>query len=260
MLSRLMISRVTIFTLALVGAICLSSAPSNAQVRRGAISHLLDQVQPDLKLTDATLADALDYIRDTSGLNVVVDWKSLEAVNIDRNTLINLHLHSVTLRKALTMMLNEAGAGSLLTFYVQDNVLQITTGAKADTVLYTLVYPVGDLLITIPNYSIQDISGIANQSSSGGGVTIGGTSTGGGGIGNSLAQSGGGGSSMSSGANQSTQTIEQQGAALVSLIKSTIRPEVWKDNGGNSSIQFFRNSLIVTAPISVQEAIGGAIN
>jgi hypothetical protein len=254
---RTMISRVTLIGLVLLGMSALNSASAFAQ-RTTTIRHVLDAVQPDLKLTDVTLSDALDYVRDTANVNLSVDWKSLEAVNIDRNTLVNLHLHDVTLRKALTMMLNEVGAGNLLTFYVQDNVLQITTTAKADTMPVTMVYPVGDLLIQIPDYKLQDISGIANQGTGGGGATIGGSNTGTG-IGASLSSGNSGSSgSVSTGNTANLQTQAQAGQALVDLIKSTIRPEIW--TGGNCSIVFFRNALIVTAPISVQEAIGGPIN
>jgi hypothetical protein len=48
--------------------------------------------------------------------------------------------------------------------------------------------------------------------------------------------------------------------SLVKLIMDTIRPEIWKENGGNSTIRFFQGNLIVTAPLSVQEAIGGPVD
>jgi hypothetical protein len=259
MLYRAFLSRVILVALSFLGLVCLAPSPAVAQ-RTNAARHLLDVNQPDLRFTDVTLSDALDYVRDTAGVNLVVDWKSLEAANIDRNTLINLHLHNVSLRKALTMLLNEAGAGNLLTFYVQDNIVQITTSAKADTILYTMVYPVGDLLVQVPNFQVSDVSGAAGSLSSGSSsTTIGGSSTSaGGGLGGG--SSGSSNFSSSSGNTANTQTTAQMGADLVALIKNTIRPEIWKDNGGIASIVFFHNSLIVTAPISVQEAIGGPVD
>ena len=78
-----------ISTLILGAAIVFTVSPAMAQHQR-TLRHLLDTVVPDLKFTDVPLSDALDYIRDTTDANMIVDWKSLEAVNIDRNTLINM--------------------------------------------------------------------------------------------------------------------------------------------------------------------------
>ncbi len=40
----------------------------------------------------------------------------------------------------------------------------------------------------------------------------------------------------------------------------TVEPEVWRENGGTASIRYFRGRLIITAPRSVHEQIGGAID
>jgi hypothetical protein len=232
----------------------LLTAPAIAA--RHQAGHLLDTVEPDLKFTDVPLSDAIDFLRDSTQSNIVVDWKSLEAVNIDRNTLINVYLRNVTMRKALDIILSEAGAGNLLTFYVEDNVLQITTVAKADTELYTMVYPVKDLLVdTTPNFQLQDVTNVINSNSSGNemvGAGQTGTTT----TNNNNTSF----SSSNSSSSTSTKTADERGADLVKLIMDTIRPEVWRENGGNSVIRFFNGNLIVTAPLSVQEAIGGPVN
>jgi hypothetical protein len=249
---------------AMVGAVILAvsvsfTPPAAAATRTVRMRHLLAMIQPEVKFTDVPLADALDFLRDSEDLNMVVDWKSLEAANIDRNTLINVNLHHVTLRKALSVVLNEAGAGNLLTFYSEDGVLEITTQAKADTILYTKVYEVQDLLVSIPNFQLQDVTQAASSLSSGSGNTS--LSTQGG------AGAGGGGSSSSSNSfsNSGSMQTDQQtpaeaGADLVKLIMSIVRPEIWQENGGNSTIRFYHGLLIVNAPISVHEAIGGPVD
>jgi hypothetical protein len=254
--------RTALMMFMLLGLIGTADRPAAAQSRQPrSLRNLLDTVQPELKFTDVPLTDALDYIRDTNDINLTVDWKSLESVNIDREALINVHLHDVTLRKALNVILNEAGAGNVLTFYVQDNVLNITTQAKADTIMYTKVYDVQDLLVTIPNFQLQDVTQVASGlSTGGGGTTVGGS---GGGGGSSLSSSGGGGSSSFSSGNNNTsnsETPQQQGEDLVKLITDTVRPEIWKVNGGTATISFYHGMLIVTAPLSVLEAIGGPVD
>ena len=46
---------------------------------------------------------------------------------------------------------------------------------------------------------------------------------------------------------------------LVTLIRETIRPTIWKENGGTAAIRYYNGNLIVTAPRSVHEAIGGPL-
>ena len=41
------------------------------------------------------------------------------------------------------------------------------------------------------------------------------------------------------------------------MIRETIRPDVWREAGGPASIRYYNGNLIVTAPRSVQEALGG---
>ena len=44
---------------------------------------------------------------------------------------------------------------------------------------------------------------------------------------------------------------------LIDLIRDTIYPDIWRENGGTASIRMFRDNLVVTAPRAVHEAIGG---
>jgi len=54
---------------------------------------------PSAKLDNVPLADAIDFLRDVAGVNVTVDWKALEGLNISKNTEINLNLHDVSAGK-----------------------------------------------------------------------------------------------------------------------------------------------------------------
>ena len=57
-----------------------------------------------------------------------------------------------------------------------------------------------------------------------------------------------------------TMTRTDRAQALVDVITSTIQPEIWQANGGTAAIRFFNGSLIVTAPRSVHEALGGMVD
>jgi hypothetical protein len=222
----------------------LASHATAASTARAALEKRL----PDAKLTNVTLADAIDFLRDIGGANIIVDWKALDALNISRETQINLNLHSVRLAKVLSLVLSEAAPGDLLTFYVDDNVIQITSRAEADKKLIVIVYYVEDILDQQTPFEplmIQD-----NFLSQGGPQVTGGSTA------NSSSPT------IYSGTSANTNTVskEDEATKLIKLIETVIRPEIWKDNGGVADIEYYNGNLIVSAPRSVQEAIGGSIN
>src|SRR5215469_15883337 len=92
----------------------------------------LNQRLPELQFQGVTLGDAVDFLRDVSGANIVVNWKALESAGITRDTTVNLHLTGVTMHKALDLMLNQAAGGDTLTYYADEGVLEITTRELAD--------------------------------------------------------------------------------------------------------------------------------
>ena len=236
--------------------LALAAAPTFAVETRRSASSFMNENLSELKFTDVALSSALDYLRDISGANIVVDWKSLQAVGVDQNSLINVHLRNISLRKALAVVLSEAGNGNELTYYWDENVLTVTTQQQADTIMYTVVYPVQDLLVSLPNLSVDTANQnfLNNSNTNSGGITLG--------------QSGGGNSGMTF-QNQSNnqnnngtpeQTQAQKGQALVDLIESVVRPDIWKENGGPATIVFWQGDLVVHAPVSVLEAIGGPLD
>ncbi|HEV2295090.1 MAG TPA: hypothetical protein VGR35_14645 [Tepidisphaeraceae bacterium] len=202
---------------------------------------------PETKLTDARLEDAIAFLQDTSGANIHVNWRALESVNITRETPVTLRMSPMPLRKLLKYVLTEADGQNLATFYADDGVIQVTTRELSDQRLITKVYPVEDLLLTIPDFTDAPQFQLQGTQTSGGG--------GGGGSGQSLLGSGNLGQEENTRAGKN-----QRGQELVQLVMDTVQPEVWRENGGTSSIRFFRGRLIVTAPPSVHEQIGGAID
>ena len=202
-----------------------------------------------VNLAGVSLADAIDYLRDISSANINVNWKLLDAAHITKDTPVNVRLRAISMRKALQLILEEAGGSTPLTYYIDQGVIEITTQEAADTKQVTRVYDVGDLVVDIPDFVGPSMSLTQNSNSaSGGSGSQGGTS------GNGLFSNSGNQSNTDKGS-----TVTERGNDLVSIITSTIRPDVWQVNGGTATIRFFRNRLIVTAPRSVQEMIGGRV-
>jgi uncharacterized membrane protein YgcG len=228
----------------------------------------LDRSMPAVNLSNVSLKDAIDFVRDISGANVHVNWRALEAAGVTGDTTVNVRLRGVSLRKVLNLILSEASGGVGLTFYVDDGVVEVTTSEIADSMMYTIVYPVQDLLFEPPVITAPpdfDLSNAGGGGGGGGGGRGGGSRGGGGG---SRGGGGGGGGgqglfgSMSVGQNQG-QTQEQNKTKkqddLITLIVETVQPSIWAQNGGKATIKFFQGNLVITAPRSVHEMIGGPI-
>jgi hypothetical protein len=214
-----------------------SAAPRSARLM---LMHLV----PQAKLDNVSLEESLNFIRDVTGANLVVDWAALQSANVDKQTEVNVSLRNVRLEKLLQIILREAAGGDTLTYYTDENIIFVTTKEIADSKLITLMYYVNDIIGPSQQF-VPQAAGISAPSLSGG------SATGGGG-----GSTGGGSVSVSVGQTNNTQTAV---AAIITMIENNIRPEVWKDNGGASTIDFWNGYLIITAPRSVQEAIGGPI-
>jgi len=253
-----------------LSAFYIPTGPVKAANANSATRYQLNASLPEVKFDGVALGDALDFLRDVSGINMTVNWKAMEAAGVTKDTPVTLRLRNVSARKALEMVLAEAGGSSALTYDVDEGVVEITTRELADQRMYTKVYPIEDLLMEIPDFTdapIFDLTSLSNSSSGGGRGGVGGGVGGGGGYGG-----GGGGGSGSSGGlfgntnnsqnkqQQTGKTKQERAQELVDLIRSTITPDVWVENGGKAAIRYWSGNLIVTAPRSVQEAIGGPLD
>jgi uncharacterized membrane protein YgcG len=246
--------RTALLTLAALGlsVVLASASPARAE---GMVSRQLSARLPELNFQGVTFGDALDFIRDVSGANITVNWKALEAAGVTKDAQVNLHLTSITLRKALQTLMTEAAGGDAITYVVDQGVIEITTRDLADHMMVTRVYPVDDLLMEIPDFNNApqfSLDASQNQGSQGGG---GGSGGGVGGVSNQLFN--GGGATGANGNAQPVKTKTERAQDLVNLIEAVVSPDIWKDNGGTASIKYFNGMLVVTAPRSVQESIGG---
>lgn len=204
---------------------------------------------PQVNLAGVSLVDALDFVRDVSSANLHINWKAIEATGVGKDTQVNLRARDVRLEKVLTLLLNEASGGSdMLTFYVDAGVIEITTREEADKQMFTRVYPIQDLIVEIPDFAGPDFNITQNNTPTSGGG-------GGGGGGGQGPFGGGGGSNRED--NNTQMTREERAQQLIDIITDTIRPDIWQKNGGTAAIRHFNGNLIVTAPRSVHEMIGG---
>jgi hypothetical protein len=186
-------------------------------------------VAAQIEFNAMPLVDVIDYLRDTTNLNIYVNWPALEMAGVSMDAPITLKGRNLSAAKVLSMALAQAGQGRL-SWFAADGVVQVTTQELADRNLVTRVYDVKDLLVEVPDFEAPAFND------------------------NGVTRAGGnGGSGMFSGSGTSTEsrTREERGEDLVELVITLIRPDVWQQNGGPARIQYFAGYLVVTAPLSV---------
>ena len=196
---------------------------------------------------EVAFADAVDYLRDVTGLNISVNWRALEEAGVSKTDPVTLRLKNVTVRQVLKLMLQNVAPGKLA-YSVDGNVLNITTLELSRKNMVTRIYHVEDLITDLPQFEQAPNFNLRNSGANGG-------QNGGGGGGGSNGlfdqQGGQGGQKQDAG-----KTREERAQELIDLITSTVERDVWDVNGGAATIRYFNGTLIVTAPRDVQAQIG----
>ena len=119
-----------------------------------AVSRILDRPLPAFTRLDGRFRDAVDTLRGT-GLNVFVDWRSLERVGVARDTPVSVDAGGLTVSEALTRLLAAASTKGrprlgALDFHIDDKVVTVSTREALAGNTLTRVYDVRDLVRTAP--------------------------------------------------------------------------------------------------------------
>jgi general secretion pathway protein D len=104
-------------------------------------------VTPDFEQTPLT--KAIEVLSQLAGINIHLDPRGLEQEGVASDAPITLKLpQEVQLKSALQLILEPLN----LTYSIKDEVLKITSEDIRDGETYIEVYPVGDLVVPIPNF------------------------------------------------------------------------------------------------------------
>ncbi|MCC6581395.1 MAG: hypothetical protein IT440_13240 [Phycisphaeraceae bacterium] len=215
-------------------------APPSLQQRLG---DLIDQVRID----HATARQSLDWWSKTTGIPLRISWTAMEQEGVSPDNPITMSLHRVPVGVVLAAILQQTSPDLPLMFQVTpwDVLIQTRNMANRETVVR--VYDITDLLIDVPDRGSTMNFNLSSAISSS-------TVTGPGGSGRSTT----GASLFSSGGNAPAGSAlrRDRGEELADIIRQTIEPDIWIENGGqHSSIRVFSGRLIVRAPLYVQQQI-----
>jgi hypothetical protein len=109
------------------------------------IEAALDEpLKSPLQYEDQPLNEVIDVLQDEYDIPILFDMAALEEVAISPDTEITINLRNVTLRSALNLILQQPGLEDLA-YFIDDEVLMITTQERANSKLTIEVYRVNDL-------------------------------------------------------------------------------------------------------------------
>lgn len=194
-----------------------------------------------IDLNNNAFEDVITFIASTARVDIDVDWDSLADIGIDPDTPVTLRLRNASLETVLDRVVSRVSDRSLPAGWaVQDGIITIASDEvlRRNTVLE--IYDIRDLLFVVPRFDNApefDLSS-ALQSSQGGG--------------------GGQSPFQTTGQQQDDVPFEDRVNAIVNLIQTTVDPNGWVENGGDTSSisQLNGNFVITTTPRNHRAIIG----
>jgi hypothetical protein len=107
--------------------------------------------------------DGIDALRD-GGINIFINWRALEDVGVKKNTKVSVDVGGAAVSEAINRLLaaasRSAGAdAAALSFYVDDDVVTISTREDADRNTLTRVYDVRDIVGASPPLTFPTFGG-----------------------------------------------------------------------------------------------------
>jgi Flp pilus assembly secretin CpaC/tetratricopeptide (TPR) repeat protein len=195
-----------------------------------------------------SFAQVVDYLRETAGADVMVDWESLRQIGIEPTSKVNLALSEqparVVLERVLASVTRDPSARPDYT--INDGIVQVASAETIRRHTTTLVYNITDLLQAVPDFGdvpVMDLDKV-------------------------LARTAAREASLAPLDEERRvrpeltrqRDREQRVSKIVQLMQDTISPDSWRDNGGDvGSIQEHNGSLIITTTPRNHQQISGLL-
>jgi len=157
----------TAFSLAIIGLAFVAgpavqaqqtNRPAEQRVTESAQKADLTRIVPSIEIIHGKFGDAFDALRDATGADIFVNWKSLEEFHIDRSDEVTFSARNVPLGDALRALLQIGSMGREdLDFSIQNNTILINTAERTRwATLETRVYDIRDLLVGLSGKQRQE--------------------------------------------------------------------------------------------------------
>ena len=113
---------------------------------------------------DEPLEDVFRTFSDLSGIPFYVDWPALSDAGIDQSTPVTIHIGDVPMVVVFERVLGQLSDAEIITYDIQDGILEISTKTALDERVTLEVYNITDLL-----FEIRDFDNAPTMGASGGG-------------------------------------------------------------------------------------------
>ena len=140
---------------------------SEADPRKQEAVNKLNTMRLTVDFKDNTLDEALAFVRDFSGLNIVVDAEVGTKVSVD-SLKVTLRVKDLLLKSCLKLMLGQRD----LTAIYKDGVVLVVPKGHADRTVYLQIYDVRDLLVKLQDFPGPKVE-LVSPSKGGGGPLVG---------------------------------------------------------------------------------------
>ncbi|HLY08537.1 MAG TPA: hypothetical protein VKW04_04425 [Planctomycetota bacterium] len=165
----------TMLTAAILGVLGLPAwaqeGGNESDPRRQEVVNKLNTMRITVDFANTTLEEAVSYLRDFSGLNIIVDAEVYKNQSEDQLK-VTLKVKDLLLKSVLKLMLNSR---ELTAMYKEGVVLVIPKG-KIDKAVTLQLYDVRDLLVKIQDFAGPKVE-LVSPSKGGGGPLTGATFT-----------------------------------------------------------------------------------
>src|SRR5208283_5280988 len=111
-----------------------------------------------LNMDKQPLSEAITFIQNYTGLNVVLDPKALSDEGLTSATPVSLAVNNIQIKTALKLLLRPLG----LTYKVEDEVLLITSPQSSTAEMFPKTYYVGDLIMPVNRASQNAVLAATN--------------------------------------------------------------------------------------------------
>lgn len=204
--------------------LCLAIARSRAQPTTAPVSpeERMEFQFTEVRFDRMPLEKAIATLAAQSHANLTVDWKSLGAISVKRDTPITLHLFDLPLNKVLPLTLEQASDDekAQLGFEVDDHGIAHIAAAQDLTGGLIRIYDVASLLEVPPAAATQPVPAPNGQGPYPG------------------------------------STRQEKVDELVRLIETTVDANSWRDNGGQTgAIREFAGNLVISQTRRNQQRI-----
>jgi hypothetical protein len=201
-----------------------------------------------LEIKGASLKAAMRKLSEATKKNLVLGDRGLQQAGADLNATYDFILKPAdpkvpfTIKDALLSLVQTAMPETDIVITSEDKVITVVSQAQGDQALVTRTYFLNDLLANMPRF------------------VAGGTDLGKIGPGAAAAPKNASNPALQSDSPpaQSPKSARSSGpTSVLDVITSTVRPEIWKANGGKSEIYMVNDRVTIKAPASVHALLDG---